>query len=193
MQRGFTSRTATKVKDGRVLPKNRNQPTTHKGYVFDRESPGRGFKHVVSKADIQAFVELLPEWDRYSERLERIVWLRPVTTVMACMNSSTGRRQARFTSTLGPKIFGLRWLCPTLKLTDTSLIGWESVMMLRRHLLDVTSQNRWRVLSASFMCSCTSWDITLIVYIRSTWVQRRARTMRSDLQTADLRLFSLLM
>ncbi len=77
MRTGFTSRTATKVKDGIVQPKNRNQPTSYIGYVIDRVSPGKGFRHVVSKADIQTFIELLPEWDRYSEWLERIVLAAP--------------------------------------------------------------------------------------------------------------------
>src|SRR5271154_536895 len=69
----FNRRTATKVKDGRVQRKNRNRPTGHEGYVLDRESPGRGFHHVVSKRDIQAFIDIIPEWHRFSERLERIV------------------------------------------------------------------------------------------------------------------------
>jgi hypothetical protein len=72
MQASFNRRTATKVKDGQVQRKNRVRPTGHEGYVLDRESPGRGFRHVVSKRDIQAFIEIIPEWERLSERLERI-------------------------------------------------------------------------------------------------------------------------
>lgn len=73
MHPSFNSRTATKVKNGRVQKKNRTRPTGHDGYVLDRKSPGLGFQHVVSKRDIQAFIEIIPEWDRFSERLERIV------------------------------------------------------------------------------------------------------------------------
>jgi ribosomal protein L19 len=73
MHTTFNRRTATKVKDGRVQRKNRNRPTGHEGYVIDRESPGRGFHHVVSKRDVQAFIDIIPEWHRFSERLERIV------------------------------------------------------------------------------------------------------------------------
>jgi ribosomal protein L19 len=73
MHTSFNRRTATKVKDGRVQRKNRHRPTGHEGYVLDRESPGRGFRHVVTKRDVQAFIDVVPEWDRYSERLERIV------------------------------------------------------------------------------------------------------------------------
>ena len=73
MRATFNRRTATKVKDGRVQRKNRNRPTGHDGYVLDRESPGRAFRHVVSKRDVQAFIDIVPDWHRYSERLERIV------------------------------------------------------------------------------------------------------------------------
>jgi hypothetical protein len=73
MHAQFNRRTATKVKDGRVQRKNRHRPTGHEGYVLDRESPGRGCRHVVTKRDIQAFIDIIPEWERYSERLERIV------------------------------------------------------------------------------------------------------------------------
>lgn len=77
MRTAFNSRTATRVKNGRVQPKNRNVPTSHLGCVIDRKSPGRGFQHVVTKAELQAFLDIIPEWDRYSERLERIVLAAP--------------------------------------------------------------------------------------------------------------------
>src|ERR1051326_3595552 len=77
MHTTFNRRTATKVKDGRVQRKNHHRPTGHDGYVLDRESPGRGFRHVVSKRDVQAFMDLVPGWDRFSERLERIVLAAP--------------------------------------------------------------------------------------------------------------------
>ena len=73
MHASFSRRTATKVKDGRVQRKNRHRPSGFDGYVLDRESPGRDSHHVVSKRDVQAFIDIIPDWDRYSERLERIV------------------------------------------------------------------------------------------------------------------------
>ena len=73
MRSGLNRRTATRIKDGRVQRKNRHRPTAHLGYVLDRESPGRGYRHVVSKRDIQAFIEIIPEWHLFCERLERIV------------------------------------------------------------------------------------------------------------------------
>ena len=73
MHTSFNRRTATKIKDGRVQRKNRHLPTGLRGYVLDRESPGRGFRHVVSKRDVQAFAEIIPDWHKLSQRLERIV------------------------------------------------------------------------------------------------------------------------
>jgi len=73
MRISYNRRTATKVKAGRVQRKNRHIPTGRLGYVLDRESPGRGFRHVLTKRDVQAFIDIVPEWDRFSERLERIV------------------------------------------------------------------------------------------------------------------------
>ena len=66
-------RTATKVKDGRVQRKDRHRPTPHEGCVLDRVSPRRGFRHVVTKRDVQAFIDIIPDWAELSERLERIV------------------------------------------------------------------------------------------------------------------------
>lgn len=73
MRASFNRRTATKVKNGRVQRKNRHLPTSLQGYIIDRESPGRGYRHVLSKRDLQEFIDLIPDWDRLSQRLERIV------------------------------------------------------------------------------------------------------------------------
>jgi hypothetical protein len=73
MRTSFHRRTATKVADGQVRRKNRHTPTTHRGYVIDRESPGKGYHHVLSKRDLQDFLDLLPDWPALSHRLERIV------------------------------------------------------------------------------------------------------------------------
>jgi hypothetical protein len=61
------------VVDGKTRRKNRQVPTTHRGYVIDRESPGRGYRHVLTKRDLQAFLDLVPDWPSLSHRLERIV------------------------------------------------------------------------------------------------------------------------
>lgn len=73
MHPSFNRRTATKVKGGRVQRKNRHLPTGIEGYVLDRESPGRGFRHVLSKREVQAFIDIIPDWQELSQRLERIV------------------------------------------------------------------------------------------------------------------------
>jgi hypothetical protein len=73
MRPPINRRTATKVKHGRVQQKNRHRPTSHLGLVLHRESPGRGFRHVVTKREILEFIDIVPGWERYSERLERIV------------------------------------------------------------------------------------------------------------------------
>jgi hypothetical protein len=73
MHQGYNRRTATKVKRGRVQRKNNHVPTGALGYVLDRQSPGRGFRHVVTKRDLQTFVDLIPDWEKLSARLERII------------------------------------------------------------------------------------------------------------------------
>src|SRR5687768_9064462 len=66
-------RSAMKVKDGRVQRKNRHRPTVLSGYFLDRESPGKGYRHVVTKRDVQSFIELIPDWQGISHKIERIV------------------------------------------------------------------------------------------------------------------------
>src|SRR5262245_8650110 len=76
MHRSFNRRTATKVVNGTTRSKNRVTPTTHRGYVIDRKQPGTGFRHVVSKRDLLAFFDLIPDWPSLSHRLERVVLAR---------------------------------------------------------------------------------------------------------------------
>jgi hypothetical protein len=73
MRASYNRRTATKVVDGRTNAKNRLVPTTHRGYVIDRRSPGVGYRHVVTKRDLQEFLDLIPDWSVLSYRLERII------------------------------------------------------------------------------------------------------------------------
>ena len=73
MRASFNRRTATKVVNGATRNKNRVTPTTHRGYVIDRQQPGAGYRHVVSKRDLQAFFDLIPDWPSLSHRLERVV------------------------------------------------------------------------------------------------------------------------
>ncbi len=41
--------------------------------VIDRERPGRGYIHIVSKADVEKFVLLLPEWSELSNGLRAVL------------------------------------------------------------------------------------------------------------------------
>ncbi len=70
---GFNRRTATKVRNGKVQRKNRHQFTARLGYVLDRESPRKGFRHVITKRDLGEFTDLIPDWAELSVGLERIV------------------------------------------------------------------------------------------------------------------------
>lgn len=77
MHSSFNRRTATKVKNGQVQKKNRSVRTAHLACVIDRESPGRGYRHVVTKSDLQAFIDLIPDWPHLSQNLERIILASP--------------------------------------------------------------------------------------------------------------------
>jgi hypothetical protein len=73
MHASYPRRTATKIVAGETRRKNRQVPTGHRGYVLDRESPGQGCRHVVTKRQLQDFLDLIPDWPVLSHRLERIV------------------------------------------------------------------------------------------------------------------------
>ena len=72
-------KSAPGVKNGRVLTKNRldltpsywntPQPVT----VFDREKPGRGYRHLLDTRTLVDFVELLPEWEETSKGLDAVL------------------------------------------------------------------------------------------------------------------------
>jgi hypothetical protein len=76
MHTSYNRRTATKIKDGRVQRKNRHVPTGKLGCIIDRESPGRGFRHVLTKNDVQEFLSIIPDRDILIEGLERIILAR---------------------------------------------------------------------------------------------------------------------
>ena len=65
-------RTALKVRNGRVLKKNRPTLSVHQRITILRRSPGLGFRHVVTKEDLLAFLDIIPGWPKYSAGLERI-------------------------------------------------------------------------------------------------------------------------
>jgi len=79
MKRNPVRKTTPRVRDGRVAHKQRRSPTptywntTQRVPVVDRERPGPGFRHILRRQDVLAFLELLPEWDVLSQGLDAIV------------------------------------------------------------------------------------------------------------------------
>jgi hypothetical protein len=70
-------KTAPRVRDGQVQHKNNWQPTSdHSGLRqvrIERRPPGCGYRHVLRRADICAFLQLLHCWAHLSRRLNRIL------------------------------------------------------------------------------------------------------------------------
>ncbi|MHB0975848.1 MAG: hypothetical protein ACYC1U_01500 [Candidatus Aquicultorales bacterium] len=72
-------KTAPGVKNGRVQKKHNHSLTPNywntdlRDIVVDKEKPGPGYKHMISRKDILAFIELLPEWDELSQGLNAIL------------------------------------------------------------------------------------------------------------------------
>ena len=74
MKRAYQRRkVAPKVKSGVVQKKHNHVPTASLGYVIDRESPAKGYRHVVTKRDIRDFTDIIPNWDDLAVGLDSIV------------------------------------------------------------------------------------------------------------------------
>jgi hypothetical protein len=77
--RSLPRKTTPKVKDGKVQRKNHSAPTpsywnTPQDYpVIDRQPPGKGYRHVLMKRDVQRFIDILPDWKELSKALNAIV------------------------------------------------------------------------------------------------------------------------
>jgi hypothetical protein len=75
----YHRRTMTKVAGGRPLRADRRAETPNiwirKGGspVVDKERPGRGYRHILSKSDILEFIELIPNWGELSAGLRGIL------------------------------------------------------------------------------------------------------------------------
>lgn len=74
-------KSAPRVKSGAVQKKN-NWRETREGewlegtnVVFERDRPGKGYRHVLHRSDLERFIALLPDWDELSHGLEAIVLL----------------------------------------------------------------------------------------------------------------------
>jgi hypothetical protein len=73
-------RTATRVKGGRALRKNNWAPARDDYFALpqaeirlDRRSPGDGFRHLVTIAQLRRMIELLPDWEEAALGLNAIV------------------------------------------------------------------------------------------------------------------------
>ncbi len=73
MLRPQNRKTTPGVKDGQVQKKNRHAFTSHQRCVIDRKSPGKGYRHVLSKRDVRDFLSILPQWNEVSELIESII------------------------------------------------------------------------------------------------------------------------
>jgi hypothetical protein len=72
-------KTSPKVLGGKVQRKNRWDVTrtywnTRQAVpVIDREEPGRGYRHVLRRKDVFAFIDVMPDWEEISQGLDAIV------------------------------------------------------------------------------------------------------------------------
>lgn len=72
-------KTTPKVKNGKVQKKNRHTETENYWNTrqdtlqIDKESPGKGYKHFLKKADIIEFLEILPNWNEIEIELDAIL------------------------------------------------------------------------------------------------------------------------
>ncbi len=72
-------KTGTKVRDGKVLRKNRTELSNHYSQVrqhetvIDRLRPGDGYKHYLTIADVRRFINILPDWHELSYGLDAII------------------------------------------------------------------------------------------------------------------------
>jgi hypothetical protein len=77
--RSFNRKTTPRVKRGRVQKKNNWTETAdyfntpQKMPVIDRKRPGKGYRHVLKRRDLESFITLLPNWDELSKGLNAIV------------------------------------------------------------------------------------------------------------------------
>jgi hypothetical protein len=76
---GFYRRATPKVTGGKVQKKNRHAltpnywNTVQRVPVIDKERPGRGYRHLLTKKDILEFIEIVPEWDELSTGLNAVL------------------------------------------------------------------------------------------------------------------------
>jgi hypothetical protein len=71
--------TNPKVRDGKVQRKNRTALSPHYSQTpqdrpaVDRQRPGEGYRHLLTKQQIYQFIDLLPDWQELSRGLNAVV------------------------------------------------------------------------------------------------------------------------
>jgi len=79
MNRGGGRRSTPKVKDGKVQKKNRWEQSPNyymkdrSTLLIERRNPGKGYRHLLTRQDIEAFIEIIPDWKKLSAGLNAIV------------------------------------------------------------------------------------------------------------------------
>jgi hypothetical protein len=88
-------KSAVRVKSGRVAKKNNWTPDAKDYYALpqreihiERTEPGRGYRHVVTVAQLRRFLEILPDWDELA-----VVWRR-YRSIAGTRNGSASRPPA---------------------------------------------------------------------------------------------------
>ena len=72
-------RTTPRVKRGKVQNKHRWELTPDYAHGrfdelrFDRQAPGRGYRHLLGRRDVERFLALLPDWDELSTGLQAVL------------------------------------------------------------------------------------------------------------------------
>jgi hypothetical protein len=72
-------KSAPRVRDGKVQKKNRTALSPHYSHIpqerpaVDRQRPGEGHRHLLTKRHIYRFIDLLPDWNELSKGLNAIV------------------------------------------------------------------------------------------------------------------------
>lgn len=91
-----SKKVSPKVVDGTVRKKNRHAPTptywnTEQPIpVIDKEDPGPGYKHFLTKKDVLDFIEIIPNWEELSSGLNGILLARGHPTADGRHNTRHG-------------------------------------------------------------------------------------------------------
>lgn len=79
MRNQINRKTTPKVSGGKPLKKNNHEltpnywNTSQSEIQIDSLKPGKGYKHFLKKRDILRFIEIIPNWEKYSQGLDAIV------------------------------------------------------------------------------------------------------------------------